>query len=139
MADRLWVSYPAPAWLDGSPGGSVRLVCDVHQTGRVTALRLEVPVGCVGRFTVDVSWQDQAYTYTSPNLTDPLAGFVESKNVPSAARVTWVDALALADGETYTGPVKDGVSPSVSVSWVNPDGAMTTEQRAEHERGRGGG
>lgn len=138
MAEVLFMQHQAPAWLDGSPGGPVRLWCDVDNRDRVTGIRLDIAVGVVGRITVTVRWDGVEFVYTAPNLTTP-DGYTETRNVPNGARVVWVVDQLLGDGGTYTGPSRDGIVPSVEVGWVNPDGVMTTEQRAEHERGRGGG
>lgn len=137
MAERLWMQTQAPAWLDGSPGGPVRLWCDMHQTGRVTRIRLDIAVGVVGQIKVTVTIPgDPPLVYTAPNLTTPT-GYTDSKNIPAAQGVTWVEGLPIDDGLTYTGPVKNGLVPSVEIGWVNPDGVMTTEQRAAHEANRG--
>jgi hypothetical protein len=135
----LWFQQQVPAWLDGSPGGPISLWCDVQPSGRVASIRLNIAVGVVGQITVTVRAGADEFVYTAPNLTTPDVGYDESKNVPTAMGVDWVDDQPISDGLFYTGPVRDGSAVTVEIGWVNPDGVMTTEQRAQHEANRGGG
>lgn len=138
MAERLWIEHQAPAWLDGSPGGPVRVWLDVVQQNRIASARLEVVPGVVGQITIVFGWDGQEYVYVTPNITSPLVGYGETKNIPGAAQITWVDNQLIADDQTYSGPIRNGLPPYAQIGWTNPDGVMTTAQRAAYEQNRGG-
>jgi hypothetical protein len=89
--------------------------------GRVTSLNYVGDAGVVGVLTVQAASETFTFTHTG-------AAVDLSRNIPAGRRLFWT----AANGFTI-----DGVGLVARFSWVNPDGVMTTAQRAAFEDARG--
>lgn len=125
MAAHLYRTITIPVWRPGAVRGTVTLSALVDdRTSVVEGVVLEAAAGTEGTVTINTL----GFTFS---VVLPGTSYSESKNINRAAGITW-GTIELDEGE-YTGPLKDGVPFGLSVSWVNPDGVLSTAQRAIRE------
>ena len=117
-----------PVWRPRAVQGSIALSAVVNnRTSVVEGVVLDAAAGTEGTITINTL----GFTFS---VVLPGTAYSETKNINRAAGITW-GTIPLTEGE-YTGPLKDGKPFSISVGWVNPDGVLSTEQRAIREAQR---
>ena len=130
MAIALVAEAHAPAWLDGSPGGVVRVGARYNDSnGRITDMLLDAPEGAVGTVKLTVNVEH--------SLTAVLDGQERrvERPVPLAAALRW-EMFADEFGGSYGQITRNGLPVEISFGWVNPDGVLGKVARAVREATR---